>query len=619
MKKILLQKAFTAIVLSCFSMVQAFAGPGMHGPRTISTANVIVNEFTALTANATAGGFYITVASSSLNANNRFAGNLTGGELLMIIQVQGATMNTSNVNLSSWGDVTAYNNAGKFEFNEVLSVLNATTIRLVNPLTNSYTASGHVEVIRVPRYTSLTINTGASLTTQPWNGQTGGVAAAEVSGTAIINGTIDVTGLGFRGGVLKQISQCCPSGTGIALTYATINNDEGAAKGEGIGGDTTAYDLLGGRYGRGAPANGGGGGNCHNAGGGGGSNAANGVAWNGFGNPDTVTDPTWIQAWDLDGATLNFHRNVSSGGGRGGYTYAQRIENPLTFPPCDNQWHGDDRCNVGGYGGRPLNNSGRRIFMGGGGGAGDANNNLGSAGAPGGGIIYLIAGSATGNGFVNANGADAQPSLGEDAPGGGGGGGTVILYGVNITANHLSLNAAGGKGGTQSWANTSGESEGAGGGGGGGIAATSSPQNMTLNTKGGKNGTSLKMPTFLPNGATSGGGGATLRPLSPYAGPSFNRPENADIENIFDESSSEAAYPNPFTSSLRVEYFSREAGTAELQLSNLFGQAVRTEILNSNEGVNSYILQNLSALPAGVYFLSVNTAEEKQTVRIVKF
>jgi hypothetical protein len=496
------------------------ASLGLHGSKIISTTNVILNEFTALTSNAAAGATSITVSSSSLNANSRFPANLSAGDLVMIIQMQGATLNTASSTSSTWGAITAYNNAGKHEFNEVQSVPDGTTINLVSPLLNSYTVTGKVQVVRVPRYTTLTINAGASLTTQAWNGSTGGVIAIEDSGTTIINGTIDVSGLGFRGGVLKQTSTCCPAGAGIAASYATTNNAQGAARGEGIGGDTTAYDGIGGRYGRGAAANGGGGGNCHNAGGGGGSNGNNGVTWNGLGIPDTTTDSYWKQAWDLEGGS--FHANVSSGGGRGGYTYNFKNKDPLTIAPGNTTWNGDNRSNVGGWGGRPLDNSGNRIYMGGGGGAGDANNGTGSGGATGGGIVYiLVGGTLSGSGTINANGNDGGTSTGNDAAGGAGGGGSVIIYTSGLSATGVSVNAKGGKGGSQvRISNSSGEGEGPGGGGGGGYIAVSTPNSLTKNVTGGVNGTtnSPTFTTFIPNGATKAASGITTVAFNPYSG-----------------------------------------------------------------------------------------------------
>ena len=112
-----------------------------------------------------------------------------------------------------------------------------------------YTASGKTQIIRVPQYTKLTINAGASLTAPAWNGLIGGIVAVDVQNDMIINGNIDVSGKGFRGGSL--------AGTGGAqfrTDFVSNQEDNGAEKGESIAGYQTDYDLLGGRYGRGAPA-----------------------------------------------------------------------------------------------------------------------------------------------------------------------------------------------------------------------------------------------------------------------------------------------------------------------------------------------------------------------------
>jgi len=85
-------------------------------------------------------------------------------------------------------------------------------------------------VVRVPRYTSLTVNAGASLSTDAWNGSTGGIIAIEVVGTTTISGNINTSGKGFRGGVLKQTSDCCPNGAGYGAIYATTVIDNGAEK-----------------------------------------------------------------------------------------------------------------------------------------------------------------------------------------------------------------------------------------------------------------------------------------------------------------------------------------------------------------------------------------------------
>jgi len=489
---------------------QSIAAVGYHGDKTVSGSNVILNEYTTLSSNASSGATSISVANAYLNANSRFAGNLSAGELILIIQMQGATINESDA--SSYGSVSSYGNAGKREFIEVSSVPNSTTINLATALTKSYTSSGKVQIIRVPRYQFFTVQSGASVTCPAWDGSTGGIVSIEANKTTTINGTIDVSGKGFRGGVVEQKTAT----PGNHTTYRSTADTDGAEKGEGIGGYQGSY--ANGRYGRGAAANAGGGGNSHNAGGGGGANGGSVGSWNGNGNPDNPNSD-WTTAWNLEGG--GFSSNTSSGGGRGGYSWSNSNQNPIITAPGNASWSGDNRTNVGGFGGRPLSYSSGKMYLGGGGGAGDSNNNVGTPGGNGGGIVYLLSGgTVSGTGTINANGESVAASSGTpgDAGGGGGGGGTIFIFTYSAPISGLTLQAKGGAGGSQSL-NNGNEVEGNGGGGGGGYISTSNNSGLTRNVDGGNYGVTNAPPmsAFTANGATSGGPGTiTTGPPNPY-------------------------------------------------------------------------------------------------------
>ena len=349
-KRILHSLVSLLVLISLLSNVQTdvkASSPGNDGAVTITAANTIVNRYTSLASNAAAGSASLTVASAA-------ALNVAPGDLILIIQMQGASIN-STVNTAAWGAVTAYNNAGNYEFATVYSV-SGNTINLspCGPfLQRSYTSAGHVQVIRVPQYTTLTINAGASISAPAWNGTTGGVVAVVAQNTVTVNGSIDVSSRGFRGGV-RDNNTSGPVAT-VPL-YAYTTDISGAQKGESIAGFTADYTALAtnpGSIGRGAPANGGGGGNAHNAGGGGGANGYNGIAWNGQGNPDNSI-AAWTTAWNIDGTLTS--ATTSSGGGRGGYTYSANNGAAATNPPGNAAaWGGDSRQERGGLGGRPLN------------------------------------------------------------------------------------------------------------------------------------------------------------------------------------------------------------------------------------------------------------------------
>ncbi len=487
------------------------AQKGKNGPLTVSST-IIVNEYTSLTANAISGSTSITVANSSLNTYGRFSASLSAGDLIMIIQIQGATIKgapdainpaIATPDDSSWGAILNYNNCGNNEIREVLSIPNSTTINLSCALANNYSYTGKVEVVRIPRLSSLTINSGGNITCDPWDSTVGGVVAIEVANNTIINsgGNINASSTGFRGGQLFN-NGTIPKGITYFGSNQTIN---GAYKGESIAGYGNDYNQYGGSTCLGAPANGGGGGDSWNGGGGGGANAGAPSKWiNGFGVPD-ISKAGYATAWNQEYSWMSAF--IGSGGGRGGYTWCSNKPDPLTNSPGNSIWQGDNRRSVGGRGGRPLDYSTGRLFFGGGGGAGHEDNGHGTAGGNGGGLIYLISyGTISGTGNIISNG---QSALGDslfygDGSGGAGAGGAIV---VNSTGNisGVTIQANGGTGGNQTIPASDGEGEGPGGGGGGGYITTTN--SVTEMVNGGANGTTLSFPTFPPNGATMGSNG----------------------------------------------------------------------------------------------------------------
>lgn len=499
-------RLFAAVIAAnLFFIAPSYSQKGKQGNQQIS-GNMIVNEYTFLTVDANTGDEEITVSDGNLNGNSRFPQALSTGDLIMIIQMQGALIESSDIFSDSWGSITDYRTCGNYELAEVKAV-QGNLISLFCGLSKSYAVSGRTQVLRVPRYNQLTVATGASLNGQAWNGLTGGVVAIETSGDLILNGRINATSIGFRGGLANE-NQSFFGGT----RFTDVNPGEGAEKGESIAGNWSDYDQLGGRYCKGAPANGGGGGTSHNAGGGGGANAGLG-AYNGNGNPN-ISNNNLITAWNLE--SPGFSSNISSGGGRGGYSFSGVNQNPLTLGPNTSVWQGDWRRIEGGKGGRPLILNNESLFMGGGGGAGDQNDNLGGNGGNGGGIIYIENyGNITGAGEIVANGGNGGNSgsggftSGIDGCGGAGGGGAIMIRSAN-TIPSIAVNARGGNGGNQLMNilnNT--QAQGPGGGGAGGVVFHTGG-NPFINVSAGQNGTtnSASLTNFPPNGATSGANGS---------------------------------------------------------------------------------------------------------------
>lgn len=456
----------------------------------------------------------------------------------MIIQVQGVTIKTFATVAgqdSTYGEILNYNNCGNYELAQVYAIPNSTSIQLDCGLTYNYTAAGRVVIVRVPRYTSLTVNAGASLTGDAWNGTIGGILSVEVDGACVINGTVTATGMGFRGGVSANNSNF--GGTRYVDLGGGLN--EGGQKGESVAGTWADYiALFGGAYAKGAPANGGGGGNSHNTAGGGGANAGGLTNWTGYG----VANPAYATAFNLEfpgRAAI-----ISPGGGRGGYGFSSNNVSPNTNAPGASAWGGANRPKHGGHGGRCLDYSTGKIFMGGGGGAAHVNgkgmsNATGSDGGPGGGLIFIQSyGAISGTGTIESNGVAGQTSsgtatfgnvAGDDPAGGGGAGGTIIVS-TQGGISGVTCNANGGVGGnvilTASFT-TNNQGFGPGGGGGGGYIANTSgaaTQNVNGGSCGIMTGGSSQISTNFPvNGATNGNSGLKNQSIPNYTISAINQ------------------------------------------------------------------------------------------------
>jgi hypothetical protein len=487
------------MALSCYDLFSQCGTAPTSGTTTAPAGSTIYNSYYPGTGNAVKGTSTLTVGTLDPTGSST---PLTNGDLIVIIQMQGADLNTSNND--SYGDgvaggaasgyLTSNLAAGQYEYN-VVSNFNSGTgvVTLANTLANNYYTQAYTattgirtfQVIRIKREYNLTIGTGITVTGPAWNGRTGGVVILEVANTLTLNGSVNVDARGFRGGGGKMYGGAGAGNTNGsgAITntdyrwnspLTTAANTTGGSKGEGIAG-TPAYFLkngdvnatsatvpvegyINGSLGRGAPGNAGGGGtdgdpakNRYNPGGGGGGNGGAG----GQGG----------SGWDGGAASSSSYPT----GGHGGAAYAQA--NSMCF------------------------------VMGGGGGAGTGNNSAAgstdylSSGGCGGGIVIIRAKTFSGSGTISANGAAANDITSAnatvtDAAGGGGAGGSIIVLTNSSTAvgaNTISASATGGKGGNMEvyWAH------GPGGGGGGGYVLNNA-LGGTITVTGGANGLTHK-------------------------------------------------------------------------------------------------------------------------------
>ena len=514
------------------------ATPGKDGVGTNLTG--IVNTYYPGTASASAGG-----TTLSLGASAGASTQITAGDLLLVMQMQDATINTSDSTAYGSGGTSGSGatavNAGKYEYVVATSASSGSgsvSIRgdgsgggLINSYTNSaYSATSgakRFQVIRIPQYSSATL--GGTITAPAWNGSTGGVVGIDVAGTLNLNnGGITTTGLGFRGGVGRQLNGDTNGSNQAFRSLAVPNGTVGfhGQKGEGVAG-TPRYVLSGGvasdtgvpgypdgSSARGAPGNAGGGG--------------------------------------TDGNTAANDQNTGGGGGAGGGAGGKG----------GNAWSSQNP--TGGIGGAAVSVGVSQLTLGGGGGAGTTNNGTGnlanglsSSGAAGGGVILVRAGTATGTGTLSANGANADNTVANDGSGGGGAGGSVMIVSPNALPGTLTVTANGGTGGT----NTGGGSPHGPGGGGGGGAVVLSNSGPSVSVAGGAAGT------------TSGGGN-----FGAVAGNAGTQALTATVSQVPGASATTTCFPNlavtKTTSTPSRNSSTNTAATYTIRVNNTGGTAI---------------------------------------------
>jgi gliding motility-associated-like protein len=398
------KSTFISILLTAL-IFGAFAHNNLFGQS--ENISGIVNTYTNVTNIA---GLNISVGSST---------GFVACDRVLIIQMKGATIDVTNT--AFFGQITAYNNAGNYEFANVASVA-GNVINLTAPLTQTYTTTGAVQLIRVPVYSNPTIT--GNLTCPNWNGATGGVLVFESTGPVIFNANIDVSGRGFVGGAMVTGGFSCTNSN-----YATNLHGK---KGEGIAAAPAGQDSH-----RAPLANGGGGsspGNCGAAGGGNfGAGGRGGDEYSGCG---------FNFIFGLGGyalATLPAKAFLGGGGGGGFRDNGQ---------PCADGANGGgivmiNAPSIAGNGFSILANGGSVTLL-------TRDEGAGAGGA--GGSVYLRVPSITSALNVNVRGGaggNIQNTIfASDAhgPGGGGGGGYVWVTSAAIPSN-LNVTSAGGNAG----------------------------------------------------------------------------------------------------------------------------------------------------------------------------
>lgn len=301
---------------------------------------------------------------------------------IMIIQMQGETT------------------AGQYEFNKITDKDDGTKeVTLASALLNNYTYSNEntaerYQVLRVPIYNEINIGDGATITTQAWDGVTGGVLCLAASNINMNGGTIDMSGKGYRGG------------------YNYRSNMEPSWAHDGSDWEQSAQNGIAGSFG------------------------VVGEGYAGIYLSEHSTD--WFDEADHGKFSFTsnqehrvFSSNYNFSGGAGGYITADNHKSKTT------------NTIKGGKGGKHTYENGK-LIMGSGGGTGGQYVGMGAKEAilkagNGGGIIFFIANIIDVNGNININttgiNGDTDNILNNDEHryygGHGGGAGGNITYYVN--------------------------------------------------------------------------------------------------------------------------------------------------------------------------------------------
>ena len=210
-------------------------GDGADGAITITSTGTTINTWTQLTTDGNKNDTSISVASGSA---------FKQGDEILVIQMQ------------------APSGAGNYEFHRVVSVA-GNTVGLERGLTQTFVSGGFnqanaraAQAVRVPRFTTVQVNSAQTITAKGWDGFSGGVVAFRASQSVSFNtgASIVTTGQGFRGPPREtgnhQLNGKTGEGVlGNSLTICADQNtvpDTGTGGCGGVEGNYHSFDGVGG-------------------------------------------------------------------------------------------------------------------------------------------------------------------------------------------------------------------------------------------------------------------------------------------------------------------------------------------------------------------------------------
>jgi hypothetical protein len=588
------------------------------------------------------------IAGTTLNVNNvnETFDTYEDGEYIVIMQMQDNVIGGNTGNNVNFGNLSAIQSAGLYEVRTILSHTEGgglpTSITVSAPLANSYNinANSRVQIISFPSFGAPNYTTTGNISGVAWNGNVGGIVAFEVPGTLTLAHNISVDGIGFRGGAQDN------NGTAGACNntnYRIVNtNNNYAFKGEGI---YTLTDVNWAKA-RGKILNGGGGGNNHNGGGGGGGNYSaggdGGPGWQGgapgYCNPTAgglggISLSGQISVWRIfmggGGGAGEGNNNFNTAGGNGGGIILIRANEIITTGAC---------------GGLTISANGNVGSLPGNDGAG--------AGGAAGSIVFEVANWNIAPGCpisIAANGGNGgHVNNGSNHGGGGGGGQGVVVFNGPVPGTNVSVTTLNGTGGCNNSTYNPGPctfqaGSGSGANNGGVIGNSSGPLPIELiefraekfnrsnvqliwTTASEVNNNYFTVERFTEGNEwkevshVKGAGNSSsiinyeVFDKNPPCGLLYYRLRQTDFDGNFRYSDVEAVkfvcdenlitYPNPSTGIVTIEFTSEASEITYVEAISITGSILEVEPKSS--GRNKFAI-DLSNLPAGIYFLKIET------------
>ena len=175
------------------------AGDGRDGALVVTDAHEIDTRLRAGRTTADAVAYPVGAVRGDGVSTGADPTGLRRGDTVLLVNLRGSA--AANTSVGAWE----------------LHVVEAVTgrdVRFARGVMGTFGVGGNTDLTgqtvmlqRVPSYTTVSI--GQRLTASPFDGRVGGVVAFRANGAVTVTGSIDVTGLGYRGGAAGRQCENC--------------------------------------------------------------------------------------------------------------------------------------------------------------------------------------------------------------------------------------------------------------------------------------------------------------------------------------------------------------------------------------------------------------------------